>query len=97
MSYKSKTFETPSEKLVRGIRRVSRKRYLAEETIRIVLDGLRSEATISELCRRGQLIQTISDIAARAGEASINFAHPTCATRQYRRFRPPAEWQRRYQ
>jgi transposase len=44
--------ETPSERLVRDIRRVTRKHYSAEEKIRIVLDGLRGECSIAELCRR---------------------------------------------
>ena len=59
MSYKSKTSETPSEKLVRDIRRVTRKQYWAEEKIRIVLDGLRGEATISELCRREGIAESL--------------------------------------
>jgi transposase len=37
---------------VRNIRRATRKQYSAEEKIRIVLDGLRGEASIAELCRR---------------------------------------------
>ena len=41
-----------SEDLVKGIRRATRKRYSAEEKIRIVLDGLRGEMSIAELCRR---------------------------------------------
>jgi len=41
-----------SEKTVRDIRRATRRRYSAEEKIRIVLDGLRGEESISELCRR---------------------------------------------
>ena len=40
------------EKTVRNIRRKTRKRYSAEDKIRIVLEGLRGETTISELCRR---------------------------------------------
>jgi transposase len=52
MRQRSNTFETPSERLVRGIRRATRKQYSAEEKIRIVLDGLRGEVTIAELCRR---------------------------------------------
>ena len=36
----------------KGIRRATRKRYSAEEKIRIVLDGLRGEHSIAELCRR---------------------------------------------
>jgi len=41
------------EKAVREIRHKSRKKYTAEEKIRIVLEGLRGESTIAELCRRG--------------------------------------------
>ena len=52
MRQKSSTPETPSERLVRDIRRATRKQYSAEEKIRIVLDGLRGEVTIAELCRR---------------------------------------------
>ena len=40
------------ESKVREIRRKTRKRYSAEEKIRIVLEGLRAEESISELCRR---------------------------------------------
>jgi len=40
------------EKTVREIRRKTRKKYSAEEKIRIVLEGLRGEGTIAELCRR---------------------------------------------
>ena len=46
-----------SEKLVKDIRRATRKRYSAEEKIRIVLDGLRGEETIAELCRREGIAQ----------------------------------------
>ena len=52
MRQKSNTPETPSERLVRDIRRATRKQYSAEEKIRIVLEGLRGEENISELCRR---------------------------------------------
>ena len=40
------------EKTVRDIRRVTRRQYSAEEKIRIVLEGLRGEDSIAELCRR---------------------------------------------
>ena len=40
------------EATVRGIRRATRKKYTAEEKVRIVLEGLRGESTIAELCRR---------------------------------------------
>jgi len=41
-----------TEKLVKAIRRRTRRKYLAEEKIRIVLEGLRGEESVAELCRR---------------------------------------------
>ena len=41
-----------SEAAVRDIRRKTRRRFSAEEKIRIVLDGLRGELSVAELCRR---------------------------------------------
>ncbi len=41
-----------AEKTVRDIRRATRRQYSAEERIRIVLEGLRGEESIAELCRR---------------------------------------------
>ena len=38
--------------VVKDIRRATRKQYGAEEKIRIVLEGLRGEDSIAELCRR---------------------------------------------
>jgi transposase len=40
------------EAIVRSIRRATRKKYTAEEKVRIVLQGLRGESTIAELSRR---------------------------------------------
>jgi transposase InsO family protein len=40
-----------AEKTVRDIRRATRRHYSAEEKIRIVLEGLRGEDSIAELCR----------------------------------------------
>ena len=41
-----------AEKTVRDIRRATRRHYSTEEKIRIVLEGLRGEDSIAELCRR---------------------------------------------
>ena len=41
-----------SERIVKDIRRATHKQYSAEEKIRIVLDGLRGEHSIAELCQR---------------------------------------------
>ena len=40
------------ERVVRDIRRKTRRRFSAEEKIRIVLEGLRGEESIAALCRR---------------------------------------------
>jgi len=40
------------EQTVRDIRRRTRKKYSSEEKIRIVLEGLRGEESIAELCRK---------------------------------------------
>ena len=47
-----KTNRRSVEKTVRDIRRRTRKKYSAEEKIRIVLEGLRGEESIAELCRK---------------------------------------------
>ena len=41
-----------TEKQVKDIRRKTRRKFSSEEKIRIVLDGLRGEYSIAELCRR---------------------------------------------
>jgi len=41
-----------SEQTVRDIRRATRRQYSAEEKIRIVLEGLRGEIPVTELCRK---------------------------------------------
>ena len=46
------TKKASAEATVRNIRRKTRRKYSAEEKIRIVLEGLRGELTIAELCRR---------------------------------------------
>ena len=45
------TRTSPGEKMLKDIKRATRKHYSSEEKIRIVLDGLRGEDSIAELCR----------------------------------------------
>ena len=52
MKQKSGQPKAPAETLVRDIRRATRRQFSAEEKIRIVLEGLRGEESITELCRR---------------------------------------------
>ncbi|MEO1026096.1 MAG: IS3 family transposase [Pseudomonadota bacterium] len=54
-----KTTKSPGEKIVKDIKRATRRHYSAEEKIRIVLDGLRGEDSIAELCRREGISQGI--------------------------------------
>jgi transposase len=51
--------KTSVESTVKNIRRKTRKKYSAEEKIRIVLEGLRGESTIAELCRREGIHQNL--------------------------------------
>jgi transposase len=73
MRQKSATPTSPSERLVKSIRRATRKQYSAEEKIRIVLDGLRGESSVAELCRRDQ------------GWIELEGAHSACLTEEGRR------------
>ncbi len=59
MRQKSGPPKEPSERVIKDIRRATRKRYSAEEKIRIVLDGLRGEDSIAELCRREGIAQSL--------------------------------------
>src|SRR5260221_12024484 len=52
MKQKSGPSKAPAEQVLKDIRRQTRRQYSAEEKIRIVLEGLRGEENISELCRR---------------------------------------------
>ena len=48
-----------AEAAVRNIRRKTRRKFSAEEKIRIVLEGLRGEQSVSELCRREGIAATL--------------------------------------
>lgn len=59
MRQKSDRSKEPAEKVIKEIRRATRKQYSAEEKIRIVLAGLRGEDSIAELCRREGINQNL--------------------------------------
>ena len=48
-----------TEKTVKEIRRKTRRKFSTEEKIRIVLEGLRGECSIAELCRREGINQNL--------------------------------------
>jgi len=51
--------QSTAEQHVREIRRQTRKRHSTEDKIRIVLEGLRGEYSIAELCRREGIAQSL--------------------------------------
>ena len=69
-----KTTKSPGEKIVKDIKRATRKHYSSEEKIRIVLDGLRGEDRLqsAELIGDHQSRATPSE-AARQTYFAINF------------------------
>ena len=48
----TRTKKQSTEAAIREIRRKTRRKFAPEEKVRIVLEGLRGEQSISELCRR---------------------------------------------
>ena len=73
-----------TEKVVREIRRHTRRRFSAEEKIRIVLEGLRGEESIAARCRREGLnpniyyrwsksIKSFTDVQERLRNAGSRF------------------------
>ena len=59
MRQKPGTVKPTTESIVKDIRRRTRKHHSAEEKIRIVLEGLRGEDSIAELCRREGIAQSL--------------------------------------
>src|SRR5262249_21853345 len=49
----------PVDRVVKDIRRATRRHFSAEDKIRIVLEGLRGEDSIAELCRREGIVQNL--------------------------------------
>ena len=59
MRSKPMTTKAPAERVLKDIRRATRRHFSAEDKIRIVLDGLRGEDGIAELCRREGIAQSL--------------------------------------
>ena len=59
MKPKSSSAKKPAEQVVKDIRRKTRRHFSAEDKIRIVLDGLRGDDSIAELCRREGIAQSL--------------------------------------
>ena len=50
-SYSKSSAKAPAEQVVNDSRRLTRRHFSAEDKIRIVLEGLRGDDSIAELCR----------------------------------------------
>ena len=59
MRAKSSSAKKPAEQVVKDIRRATRRQFSAEDKIRIVLDGLRGDDSIAELCRKEGIAQSL--------------------------------------
>ena len=83
----SKRQEAPAEQVVKDIRRATRRHFSAEDKIRIVLDGLRGEDSIAELCRKEGIAQSLyytwSKEFMEAGKRRLGGRHGPC--RDHRR------------
>ena len=56
-SLKKSSVKAPAERVIKDIRRATRRHFSAEDKIRIVLDGLRGDDSIAELCRKEGIAQ----------------------------------------
>ena len=59
MRQKPGTRTPSSKKVMKDIRRKTRRNFSSEEKIRIILDGLRGEDSIAERCRREGIAQSL--------------------------------------
>ena len=59
MRRKSEPDKAPAEQVIKDIRRATRRHFSVEDKIRIVLEGLRGEDSIAELCRKEGINQNL--------------------------------------
>ena len=59
MRPKPSNAKKPAEQVVKDIRRATRRHFSAEDKIRIVLEGLRGDDSIAELCRKKGIAQSL--------------------------------------
>ncbi len=83
MRQKSGPQET-AEKHVKDIRRRTRRKYSAEEKIRIVLEGLRGEYSIAELCRREGFAHRTTKVNRPQSNGFVERLHRALLDEQFR-------------
>lgn len=58
MRQKTERHQEAADRTIKDIRRQTRRKYTAEDKIRIVLSGLKGEDSIAELCRQEGIAQS---------------------------------------
>ena len=76
MRQKSGPVKERTTQVLKNIRRATRRHFLAEDKIRIVLEGLRGEDSIAELCRRDGIVQ---NLCCRWSKDFLEQEAPGCA------------------
>ena len=75
---------TPGERVIQDIKRATGRQFSAEEKIRVILDGLRGEDSIAELCHREGIAQSLYYVWSKefleAGERRLAGATARAAT-----------------
>jgi transposase len=78
MRPKSSSAKKPAEQVVKDIRRATRRHFSAEDKIRIVLEGLRGDDSIAELCRKEGIAQSVMP-SERCVVRVMRAVVPSCA------------------
>ena len=76
-----RTMRSLGEKIVKDIKRATRKQYSSEEKIRTVLDGVCGEVSIVELCRREGISQGLTETLHESGEDAPGWLRSACCQR----------------
>ena len=82
MRQKSGLEKQPAEEAIKDIRRATRRHFSAEDKIRIVLEGLRGEDSIAELCGREGIVQNLYYRIHPVGAAGMALSELTAPPRQ---------------
>ena len=86
--------KAPAEQVVKDIRRHTRRHFSAEDKIRVVLEGLRGDDSIAELCRKEGIAQSLyytwSKEFMEAGKALLSLPKGAAWLATPPGLRPPA-------
>jgi transposase len=75
MRQKSGPEKQPAEEAIKDLRRATRRHFSAEEKIRVVLEGLRGQESIAELCRRKGIASSMSIAGQKSSSPVFMFVN----------------------